>query len=242
MCRSDELVRHMRTHTGEKRFVCDVCQRRFMRSDHLKKHLKTHEQLGTQGHTHIPLPDPVTPTQSPPLSFPQTPYTAHQQFMLLPVGQNTEPQSQSMHDSQAASLLRGPCRYSEAEGCASGSGRERKEGSSERGREQEGESSEGGAGGSGGFVCRPGGARAEEGRGRMSGVCVATNCSRSISNSSSSSSGISTGSVSETHSPQQINNNTNSHNSPASSDTRACISDILIPDEQNQDIEINVID
>ena len=27
---------------GEKRFVCDICQKRFMRSDHLKKHKKSH--------------------------------------------------------------------------------------------------------------------------------------------------------------------------------------------------------
>ena len=40
--RSDELSRHKRTHTGEKKFVCPVCDRRFMRSDHLSKHIKRH--------------------------------------------------------------------------------------------------------------------------------------------------------------------------------------------------------
>lgn len=40
--RTDQLVRHERTHTGEKRFVCHVCDRAFSRSDHLSKHTKRH--------------------------------------------------------------------------------------------------------------------------------------------------------------------------------------------------------
>lgn len=40
---SDELQRHRRTHTAEKKFVCPECSKRFMRSDHLAKHIKTHQ-------------------------------------------------------------------------------------------------------------------------------------------------------------------------------------------------------
>lgn len=40
--RSDELSRHHRTHTGEKKYKCQVCHQLFMRSDHLTKHMRRH--------------------------------------------------------------------------------------------------------------------------------------------------------------------------------------------------------
>ncbi|NXT31434.1 SP7 factor, partial [Pelecanoides urinatrix] len=44
--RSDELERHVRTHTREKKFTCLLCSKRFTRSDHLSKHQKTHAETG----------------------------------------------------------------------------------------------------------------------------------------------------------------------------------------------------
>ena len=39
---SDDLLRHMVKHTGEKRFTCSVCSKRFTRAHYLNEHMNTH--------------------------------------------------------------------------------------------------------------------------------------------------------------------------------------------------------
>ncbi|EPQ08017.1 Krueppel-like factor 8 [Myotis brandtii] len=41
--RSDELKRHNKKHSGERPYLCTLCDRRFARSDHLKQHQKVHQ-------------------------------------------------------------------------------------------------------------------------------------------------------------------------------------------------------
>jgi hypothetical protein len=52
---TDELQRHRRTHTGEKRFLCPECNKKFMRSDHLVINLTVFYNVGKITYTNFKL-------------------------------------------------------------------------------------------------------------------------------------------------------------------------------------------
>lgn len=48
-----KLVRHKRTHTNDKKFICSKCNKAFGRSEHLQQHIQTHKEdiIGEHGST-----------------------------------------------------------------------------------------------------------------------------------------------------------------------------------------------
>ncbi|KAK8720070.1 hypothetical protein OTU49_013601, partial [Cherax quadricarinatus] len=85
----DELARHRRSHSGVKPYRCQVCDKRFSRSDHLAKHHKVHRRdrvLALYGPPTNALPA-RRPRPAPPLSAharPHSPTPTHITHQPIP--------------------------------------------------------------------------------------------------------------------------------------------------------------